>query len=185
MDWSGLIDALQRERAVLESAPYLSLLLVVLGGATGCFLAKSAYESRLATKDATIELLRASLDHQREPEHQKLGHLEPHPTVEMLEASRKEMDTHRKELIRSWRAMVGEAHAQLQYMKLTGVAATPTEIMETLPEFLTYRQHMSEDAKDAVYRDVEVTPPPGSTMHGTLHRILKDTERLEREWRLT
>jgi hypothetical protein len=106
----------------------------------------------------------------------------PRPTLEMLEAGRRERQAKREALIKSWRGMVYRIHRD---MTRPGAESKPTVAwLKEHPEFLSLKPHLDDQVISTLYGRVWVSSLPNSSLEGSLHRVLQDIDRIEEEWGL-
>jgi len=182
------IDLLRAERAVITGAPLLSAVLLLLGVIVGWLAGKYLYEERLSakdativTKDATIELLNATMGSYREqaakmPIAPAVSIEEPplRPTVEMLEAGRLAQQAQIKE----WRQMVAFAN---HYARQPGVTDTAIVILESDPRFMSLRPRLSERTKQALRGKLGDDSEESHTMLFALRCVLDDIDKFEHD----
>jgi hypothetical protein len=108
----------------------------------------------------------------------------PRPTVEILEANRKERQAKREQLIAAWRGMVHAVHNEMHELALRGLSQPIAASLESHPEFLTLLPHLREGTRRAIYGRIALVAPENSSMDGALHAVLDDIAMIERDWAL-
>jgi 4-amino-4-deoxy-L-arabinose transferase-like glycosyltransferase len=117
-----------------------------------------------------------------------------HPTVEMLDADRRKVQTSREERIEDWRAMVTEIHTQMlaerqQYVEGNRVSTSIQSaigLLDADPRFSSLRRWLSDETRTILEQRGKAYVSYGvsevSMMDSALRHVLDDIDELAKLW---